>query len=310
MSFPYRDLSETGLIDLATEATHNFLNEGVPLNDSIEKLARQQDLTTHEIHRVVEESNKQAYLALRPKMAAAGTPVFEFDLADRDEILGRLQKVAEDTSRGCHDISCEVTDDRDEMDKVAAGFMALELGTPKQILERLLAEEQLEHDKIADDIFAIKAAIAGTCQEFVRTARDMVLQDGWSLDKLAAALCSARPDAEDLVEHLLADVAQMCRIKEAGPYHGPMNRSLTISGEPVLVINGTHKLVMDLDTLVEQTNDLEGSQQGLYRVDDTIAYLRKNVRNFTSREIAKPPHVFGRVKREPDRDLLELGYGK
>lgn len=315
MTFPYKDLSETGLVDLATEATHEFLNNGVPLSDAVTKIAKREDLTPHEVHRVVEEANKAAYLAVRPKMALEGHPVFEFKLADRDEVLAGLGKTSEDKY-----LAWQATDVEDNEEKTAADRVIHSLrnypewhGTPKQILERGISDLELERIKISEEIFDCETKALSARKSFVRTSKDLVRQDGWEIEKLAELLLDARPEAGYILADVLGEVRSRCGIlphtKEAGPYYGRFNKTPTISGEPVQVINGSHKLLMDLDTLVEQTNDIEGKQQGLYRVDDTISYLRKNLQNLTSKESSKPPHVFRRVDREPDTGKAEGHYG-
>ena len=320
-SIPYEDLRETGLMDHATEATDAFLNHDIPLNDSIQKIASREDLSTHEIERVVEESNKVAYLALRPKMAAENKPVFEFDLADRDAILDSLQKNASylpSPSRGwssSHVDEAPVTKTAHDMWVDTLGEMQVELGTPKQITERLLANKELEREKLAQDLFATQLAIKNTRDSFVKTAKNMVLQDGIPLDKLATALLAACPDAGDVLGVLLGDVRAICGIppgsvKVAAPFQGQMNHALTISGQPVLMINGTHKLVMDLDTLVDQSDSHRNFQNGIYKVDDDVTYLRKNLRNMQSQESSKPPHIFDRLDRQPVRDESMGTYGE
>ena len=75
--------SKYELENLAKEAMVDFLSNDIPLNTSIIKLAKANDLNKNQISRVVENVNPQTYQKLFPE---AKDKYIEFDTADRDKV--------------------------------------------------------------------------------------------------------------------------------------------------------------------------------------------------------------------------------
>lgn len=82
----YAKLSSDDLKSLGKEAALDFLQEGIPLNDAVVKVAqRYPSISTHQVRRVVEFANQEAFANLFEKQA--GDKNVDFDIADPAEVL-------------------------------------------------------------------------------------------------------------------------------------------------------------------------------------------------------------------------------
>lgn len=75
---------------LAEEATTALLEDGVSLNDSIEKIAKDKDLNPEEIKRVVEAANVKAFQKNFECSERKGHKDVDFDVADPQVIIRRI----------------------------------------------------------------------------------------------------------------------------------------------------------------------------------------------------------------------------
>lgn len=89
-------LTSDGLKKMAAQCVASLVNEGVPLNDSITKIALDTEMNSDQVKRMVEASNQMAYLS---ELEKADDRTFEFEVAKYPEILdkmthGTMDKVA------------------------------------------------------------------------------------------------------------------------------------------------------------------------------------------------------------------------
>jgi hypothetical protein len=90
-------LSPEALELMGKQAANRFLDEGIPLNEGIAKLASEHaDINADQVRRVVEFANKATYLGLHDKAKTAGAKESypQFALADSTVILGSLGEEA------------------------------------------------------------------------------------------------------------------------------------------------------------------------------------------------------------------------
>lgn len=71
---------------LGKTASEKYINDGVPLEETIEKQAAQENLNDEETKRVVENANTKTFLNLFKE--AEGEATFTFDLANPSDIIG------------------------------------------------------------------------------------------------------------------------------------------------------------------------------------------------------------------------------
>ena len=69
----------------------DYMKHNIDLNDSIYKIAREKDLTSEQVQRLVEESNNQVYMAKYASLKGNRNRDVQFKLADGKEIKARLK---------------------------------------------------------------------------------------------------------------------------------------------------------------------------------------------------------------------------
>jgi len=285
-----KKLSETNILDLATKAANDFLNAPhKSLNDTISKLAQDNDLTPEETGRVVEAANKEVYLSVFPTLKSK---VFEYKLAEIDEITKNLNKPliqVESKSSSWKPIT------RTALQKTAAETLERiqsEVGTDKQILERELAKAELKKEALELKIEMTKSKLAETMCHFIKKAKELAL-DGDNLYAAGVILGRQYPEQADLIGKMLDQAIDSALLsKTAGPVNKNwINEAVAISGMPVQVINGKHALCYDIDLLIDQSRSIEGDQQGLWRVHDEVDFIRRNLKNVGGLETSKESSI-------------------
>lgn len=77
-------LTNDGLKKLAALSVATFNNEGIPLNDSLTKIALDNEMNSDQVKRMVETTNQLAYLS---ELDNSGDRTFEFNVANYDDIM-------------------------------------------------------------------------------------------------------------------------------------------------------------------------------------------------------------------------------
>jgi hypothetical protein len=278
---------ETQVLDWATEAADAFLNKKADLNASIRGIADREKLNREKVARVVEEANKAVFLKLFEKQA---DKCFTFDVADVGKIVGG-EKVASESPMGVIE---------------GEGQVAVAEKTASQMLfERELSgtgvqnmQDVCEKGILAVEVFREKAMMAKEAQlaaetEFCKVAQQMVLDEGYTFEELSEALCTYQPSHWRKIAGLLKVAAVHMGAKfrlpeglekRAGasidPGEHEIVEKITAMGAPVEVINGSHRIVVALDTLINQATEADKAQNGLRSADDTVKYLRRELRNY------------------------------
>jgi hypothetical protein len=123
------------LEDFGKVASSSFLDNSVPLNKGIQKIAGENSLNRQQINRVVESANVETYLAM---MKTAESKYVNFDLADSNAIAGDLEmpKIA---SVITDDYSAHVANmhvETEEVEKTASAEEETEIVRPQAELRK------------------------------------------------------------------------------------------------------------------------------------------------------------------------------
>ena len=99
------------LQSMAQTAAKRYVEEGAPLTDTIRKIAMENDLNSHQIHRVCEMANIATHRSLWPKTAQK--EALAFPLADAQQVVEVMTKKPMDSSNpGGHMVSpCSAHED-------------------------------------------------------------------------------------------------------------------------------------------------------------------------------------------------------
>lgn len=278
---------ETQVHDWATEAADAYLNRKVELNTSIKKIAGRETLNREKIARVAEEANKQVFLKLFDKQA---DKTFTFPVADVEQIVVEEKPTVKVGTFGRVTPPEPAPLEKSASEKISEASFN---GFPSQIGWDVYEKSILGLELIREKAMMAEEMTKKAQLEFCKTAQQMVLQEDYSYEEICQALTSIRPRDFPKVAFLLKVAAkQMGRDflipKEAFEKHAgaavdsgehDIISQISASGMPVEVINGSHKIVIALDTLVNQTLEWEKANAGLRSADDSVKYLRREIRN-------------------------------
>jgi len=82
-------ISELELKMMAKEASKKYLEDKVPLNDTIAKIASERDMNGHQVARICEQANLDTYNAMWDRSKNGD---FTFDVADQDKIASTINQ--------------------------------------------------------------------------------------------------------------------------------------------------------------------------------------------------------------------------
>lgn len=300
---------------------------GADLSEAVAKIASEEDLNPHEVARLCEEANKETFSRLYKDSA---DKTFEFKVADAERVLKDLNIPYE----GPGDVFLPVEHGKAaSLEKAASARewsgWAREALRPTE-LQKLSMEAQQEREvkqAFVECLLESQAERNQAALNFMKTARDLALEDGRTLDEILSMVKEARKgsqahekQATDLlaivavntgqkfaagsgqiekVSNLILDrrepemPAEDIRDRENKGYamwvRSPGARTEDMVGpvcsgkNPVTVINGTHSLFMDLDTLVDQTDKENWYGKGLLISGDRVRTAARNVVNWSSK---------------------------
>lgn len=248
--------------EYAKEAAHNFLKNGVPLNDTIVKIAQTEALTPETVEMVVWEANKTVHAS---KFASQADKYVEFPLADAAFVMKSLQvdrpSEAKLASAVSNDFDLPPVDttgtSRDfELSKTASGMHEGLTGPGAQPLKyrAAVAQEKLAsaRHELEADLAGLQARIRGNEVTLMKEARAAVLDYPFesrieafaALTKVAAAVQIKPTIMQKLAEVLVRQ--------------GLMEKTACLEdlisdeiARKCQVINGNHRLYVLFKTLKE-----------------------------------------------------------
>jgi len=280
---------ETAVQDWATEAADGFLNSKVDLNTTIKKIASRERLNREKVARVVEEANKKVFLTMFPKQA---DKTFQFPLAEVSKIIDtpvtgggvKLGAMARITPPPSQEKTASPSD--------LIWKRAMEGSGPQQAWQ-FLQKAILAHGLLEEKAAMSKRRLLETEEKFCKIAQQMVLQDGYKFEELAKALGELHPEHFPKIALLLKAAAihmgvnfklptieKTAGMETSNPVEHDVVKKLNCGTFPVEVINGSHQLVVALDTLIDQATQADKDIKNLWSADDTVKYTRKELRNY------------------------------
>lgn len=265
--------------ELGHEVAVAHLDHQIDPTEKLAEVAARQNLNPNQVQRVAEEANQAILEDLRKNANADEDRTFEFPLANPEDVVGRLRNVK------VADSGFVSVDVRSAPKTSSLGTLIDPPATDMQKLAATTARAQIyiEEEQMAEQ--AKEADIREGIESFVKIAREMVLEDDWTLDELAYVLRQARPKHASIVDGLVTLTKrrfQAMGVKVAAPAPEHLfSKTLMQSGRPARVINGEHSIVLTIDTLVPQ-DPSHGTPAGP-SVDDAKRYVVSALRNISGR---------------------------
>lgn len=283
----YAHVSAEIMEQMGKEAANLFLKEGIPLNESISKLASSyHNFNSEQVKRVVGFANNAAYLGIheKNKISGANSSYPQFELADPAKIIQDLGDGArptvitktdvdyatppiEKTSSSVEDLVSQLFGETTDHEPESRESILNSLTKTKYKLAGLLDSLVSSHERF--DLLLKEAS-----QDYYHTVRNHLLNGGSFTDVVASARSNFETQ-EDFNDYIQPVVVKLLKEKISSP------QKLTeeIRGiEKVAhrVVNPTHPLVCGSMAIKTITEELVKTSMA---IDNVSAQLAK-VENF------------------------------
>jgi len=289
---------------LAKTAAKRYLEERVPLNSTIQKIAEENDLNANQIERICEMANIATHRALWSKTAQKES--IAFPLADAKtvvQVVGKKPLDSDDPESPM--VSCPPMSDSD----YAGPPKGIPLSGPSTI-SMMGADPAAVHNGLHEDgekkrIIIILQKKAAERQD----AEDKVLYKGMELESLeksayatvkqavlggatfrqiyeAASGSGLHKVAEEYLprfeERLLKEVhgSARLRLEKMAISKAPEDYISDDMGN-VTVINGAHPVLISLDTVQRKTGEIKNGLHNLLRIDDEVKVYHQRLRELS-----------------------------
>lgn len=301
---PHTKVASERLDLLAKTAARRFLHEGIPLNNSIRKMASENDLNMNQVERVCEIANIATHQGLWAKTAQKES--IAFDLADAKMIVQVAGNGA--PSMGSPSAAAPATAPCTQQDymgppvglPVAGPPMSAMMGCdPAAVHHGLHAEPERKRliiviqkqaaarQTLHDQIICRGLELESLEKRAYATIKQCVLQGasfsdiytaaaGAGLGKLAEAYL---PKFEDrLIEEVHGETHR--RLVKQAISRAPADLISDNLGN-MTVINGAHPVLISLDTIQRKTGEIKNGLHNLLRIDDEIKVFTQRMRELS-----------------------------
>lgn len=297
----HASLSPEELESLGKSAASMFVNEGIPLNRSVVKLASaHHGINAEQIKRICETANTAVYLSRHDQTKTAGFSYPKFELADPARVIQDLSSDARPTVEGS--ISSDycstpgMKEKTSEMDLIRNMFgekiaSIVETGEV-EVTESSAFKEVMDTKRTLDDLRSNLVSSAEDCDlclkyasaEYYKTVRNHLLSGGSFSDVVVSARASIG-DSEKVSSVLSPIVAQLLKEKIASP-NQLREETRGIAKVAHRVLNPSHPLVVLSAEVSNFSDEIDKVAVALHDVDNEIgrvtSFIRENFGNARS----------------------------
>lgn len=267
-------------------ASSRFINEGIPLNSTIKKIAQDNDLNPNFINRVCETANLQTHTTLLPSEPEKRAS-FAFPLANAKEVIAALRPGPGPKKKIMSDYTCPPSGlagggpTMSELFGVEGeghdGFDYPEKNRLIIMIQKRASERARMYDALLKTAMEVETAEL----DVHRHVKQAVMQ-GASLEEIHEAACHAGNG--DVTEYLLPKTAQLLN-KQFLVSDGALEKiafeapeSLIDRTLPVTIINGRNPLLGSIDALKRYRSNAYTIKDGLMGVDHELEILGQKLK--------------------------------
>jgi hypothetical protein len=190
-------ITETDYKKMAEAIADDLVQQKIPLNESIRKLASSMEMSQEQVRRLCESANNTTFNKMfQAKDKTASDRIVEFDVADADHVLAdNIKQASADTAPDSlvylseYRSLADSTDDGPELTKV--GFELRPESAPSKVVDRRTLRKTLDHlrhEKIASEMI-YGDTLQTLKRRFARIYQDVPFS---TFEKNAAALHGER----------------------------------------------------------------------------------------------------------------------
>lgn len=278
--FKSASVSEERLGTFAKIASNRFIGESIPMNDTIAKIAKDEDLSSHAVERVCEMANLQTHAALIPTEPEKRAS-FAFPLADSKKIASMICiKPSSGPTMSPEFAGPPVGPAASSGPSMAElfgtsgcahdGFQIPEKKRIIVMIQKKAAEKNRMHDRMIKE-----AMLAETAETWVHNKVKQAVMQGESLNDIHENACQAGLGgiSGEMLEKS-ASILQGEFVKCA--FEAPeelIDRSVSVR-----VINGRNPIIASLDLLKQYRDNVYTIRDGLMGLEQDISVLKQRLK--------------------------------
>ncbi len=278
------DDSQNRISDWAHLVSKRFIENGVPLNDSIVSIARENNLNKNFIERLCEAANLASHASLIPK-TPEDRAAFSFPLADASEIVSSL-KVKPETNKILSDYTCPPQDLPGGGPTMAEMFGVQDVEPPpcddeKHRIRVIIEKKAALRDRIKTAMI-VEAMKSETVERKVHHLAKQAVLGGTSL--LDVYVAAQKMGNGDVAKRVLMKTSELLKRQGASDMDLMKKASFEVDEElidrslPVTVINGRSTLLSSIDTLKKHTENLRKLNNKLVGIEDEVGFLSQKIK--------------------------------
>jgi hypothetical protein len=266
-------------------ASKRFIDEGAPLNETITKIAQENDLNPHFVERLCEMSNLCTHNTLLPSEPEKRAS-FTFTLADAKEVTAALagpcpgKPMVSDFAGPPRGLPGEGPSMAELFGVSGGGHSGFEVPEKKRIvimIQKKAAERERKYSELLKTAMQLETAEL----QFHSAVKQAVMQ-GSSLEEIHEASCHA--GYGDVSRETLPKTAQLLNKQflvsdqdlEKVAFEAP--EELIDRNVPVTVVNGRNPIIASIDALKKYRDNTYCIRDGLMGIDQEVEILRQKLK--------------------------------
>jgi len=276
--------SQNRISDWAGLVSKQFIEHGVPLNDSIREIARDNDLNHSFIERLCEAANLASHASLIPK-SPEERAAFSFPLANVSEIVRSL-KVKPTTEKILSDYTCPPSSLPGGGPTLAEMFGVQNSEAPPCDNEghriRVIIEKKAALRSQIKTAMINEAMKVETVERRIHHLAKQAVLGGTSL--LDVYVAAQEMGNGDTARRVLMKTSELLKRQGEADIDLMKKASFEVDEDlidrslPVMVINGRDTLLSSIDTLKKHTDNLRSLNDKLIGIEDEVGFLSQKIK--------------------------------
>lgn len=288
-------LSPEMLEMMGKEAANRFLDKGIPLNESISKLAASHDDISHDqVKRVVEFANTAVYLKKHDnsKLAGASSSYPQFELADAGRIIQDLSDGARSTVTTKTDLDYARLPTKSKTASAKTDFnldALVDLFAPKNpeldqytkeaaiqdLMDTKNALESLK-ENLENSYYPMTHSLESIKEEYYDMTKRHVLDGGSFSDILATARSTGAEDAK--IASVISPVAQRLIKEKVASVDQLKVATRNLEKVAHRVVNSSHPFVTSFAAILTLQEEMAKTAEALNEVDTELGRVKSFIK--------------------------------
>lgn len=271
------------LEQLGDEASSDYLDRGIPLSESIIKIAQSRDFTPHQIQRVCEFANLKTFQEL---YKTSEDKTFQFDVADIKGLLNDLNSPETSVTKVAY--TAPTTNDEDFSSIMDELFPEVELskaadeekpcdmveGIPRNDVKKTMQRIELTKQSMSDEVNMMKLAAPDLEDEIYRVVKQSIMNRDLDHNEIYAAAIQRFPAQRDRVKEILNKVFSRLQKEHI---LDPTEQIKISAPTGKLLINDNHPFIRNVESRLDIDEKIASKQAEIDQTTKVIDFIRSKL---------------------------------